>query len=118
MPTRPGSLRLNNVSLGRGHRRGGSEFPAAEAHLQPGVVITEVGKTAVHNAREALDALKNVDLSKGGVPLYVATREGSQFVFLKAAGASNSQPDQSEAPDENPGLFLFHEMASIALVPN
>jgi serine protease Do len=60
---------------------------AANAHLAPGVVITEVGKTPVHNAREAIDALKNVDLSKGGVPLYVATREGSQFVFLKAGGA-------------------------------
>ena len=57
---------------------------AAAAGLEAGVVITEVGKTPVHNAREALDALRAVDMSKGGVPLYIATREGSQFVFLKA----------------------------------
>ena len=80
-------LGLNDIRSGAVITAVDPNSPAAEAHLQPGVVITEVGKTAVHNAREALDALKNVDLSKGGVPLYVATREGSQFVFLKAAGA-------------------------------
>jgi serine protease Do len=55
---------------------------AAEAGLQKGVVITEIGRMPVHNAQEAADMLNKVDPSKG-VPLYVVTREGSQFVFLK-----------------------------------
>jgi len=56
---------------------------AAQAGLQEGEVITEVGRTPVHNAQEAVDALKKADLSKG-VPLYVATREGSQPIFVQS----------------------------------
>jgi serine protease Do len=80
-------LHLNGVQSGAVITAVDPNSPAAAAHLQPGVVITEVGKTPVHNAREAVEALKNVDLSKGGVPLYIATQEGSQFIFLKAADA-------------------------------
>ena len=59
------------------------DSPAAQAGLQEGEVITEVGRTPVHNAQEAIDALKKADLSKG-VPLYVATREGSQPIFVQS----------------------------------
>jgi S1-C subfamily serine protease len=55
---------------------------AAEVGLQKGFVITEIGRTPIHNAQEAADTLNKVDPSKG-VPLYIVTREGSQFVFLK-----------------------------------
>jgi serine protease Do len=78
------SLGLTDVHSGAVIMSVDPNSPAAAAGLVAGVVITEVGKTPVHNAREALDALHAVDLSKGGVPLYIATREGSQFVFLKA----------------------------------
>jgi serine protease Do len=78
-------LHLNDVRSGAVITAVDPNSPAGAAHLQPGVVITEIGKTPVHNAREAIDALKKVDLAKGGVPLYIVTSEGSQFVFLKAA---------------------------------
>jgi serine protease Do len=55
---------------------------AAQAGLQEGDVITEVGNTPVHNAEEAGSALKKSDLAKG-VRLYIATKEGSEFVFLQ-----------------------------------
>jgi serine protease Do len=57
--------------------------PAADAGLAPGMVITMVGKTEVHNTDEAMDALKKADL-KQGIPLYVTFREGSRFVFLQS----------------------------------
>jgi serine protease Do len=60
---------------------------AALAGLEEGEVITEVGRTPVHTAEEASAALQKADLGKG-VPLYVATREGSEFVFLKTPDAS------------------------------
>jgi serine protease Do len=60
---------------------------AAEKGLQPGVVITEIGRTPVHSAQEAADILNKVDPSKG-VPLYIVTREGSEFIFL---GGGDSQ---------------------------
>ncbi|MGD0768875.1 MAG: trypsin-like peptidase domain-containing protein [Tepidisphaeraceae bacterium] len=77
-------------SLGLGDVRSGAVITGVErnsvaalAGLREGDVITEVGRTPVHNAAEAVDALKKVDLSKG-VPLYIASKEGSQFVFLKS----------------------------------
>ena len=80
-------------SLGLGDVKSGAVITAVErnsvaalAGLREGDVITEVGRTPVHNAAEAVDALKKVDLSKG-VPLYIATKEGSQFVFLKSNDA-------------------------------
>jgi serine protease Do len=80
-------------SLGLGDVRSGAVITGVErnsvaalAGLQQGDVITEVGRTPVHNAAEAVDALKKVDLSKG-VPLYIASKEGSQFVFLKSNDA-------------------------------
>ena len=57
--------------------------PAAREGIRPGDVITEVGKTAVKNAKEAREALAKVDLSKG-VRLYVVSREGSRFAFVQA----------------------------------
>lgn len=56
---------------------------AAKAGLRPGVVITRVGSTPVHNAQEAADALGKADL-KQGVLLYITTREGSEFVSLQS----------------------------------
>lgn len=61
---------------------------AAQAGLQEGDVIIEVGRTHVHNAEEAAEALKKADLATG-VRLYIATKAGSDFVFLK-----NGNPDQ------------------------
>src|SRR5688500_4491157 len=60
--------------------------PAAREGIQPGDVITEVGKTAVTNAKEAREALAKADLDKG-VRLYVVSREGSRFVFVQADAA-------------------------------
>jgi serine protease Do len=57
--------------------------PAYKEGIRPGDVITEVGKTAVKNAKEAKDALGKIDLSKG-VRLYVVSREGSRFVFVSS----------------------------------
>jgi serine protease Do len=57
--------------------------PAAREGIRPGDVITEVGKTAVKNAKEAREALAKADLGKG-VRLYVVSREGSRFVFVQA----------------------------------
>jgi serine protease Do len=59
----------------------------AREGIRPGDVITEVGKTAVSNAKEARDALAKADLSKG-VRLYVVSREGARFVFVQSSGQS------------------------------
>jgi serine protease Do len=56
--------------------------PAARK-LRIGDVITDVGDETVSNAKEAREALKNADLSKG-VRLTVMGPEGSRFVFLKS----------------------------------
>jgi serine protease Do len=56
---------------------------AASRELRPGDVITKVGDTAVHNAKEAKDALAKADLSKG-IRLYVVSRDGSRFVFIQS----------------------------------
>ena len=60
--------------------------PAAREGIRPGDVITEVGKTAVKNAKEARDALAKADLNKG-VRLYVVSRDGSRFVFVSSDAA-------------------------------
>jgi serine protease Do len=55
--------------------------------IQPGDVITEVFKTPIHNAQDAITALKDADLTKG-VRLYVVSKDPdgnqfSRFMFLK-----------------------------------
>ncbi len=77
------SLGIGDVKSGAVIMSVANDSPAAEAGLQKGMVITEVGRSPAHNAQEAADLLKKVDLSKG-VPLYVVTREGSSFVFIKS----------------------------------
>jgi serine protease Do len=57
---------------------------AARKGLRPGDVITSVGDETVTTAREARDALKKADLTKG-VRLSITGRDGSRFVFLKSA---------------------------------
>ena len=56
---------------------------AAKTGLRVGDVITSVGSQEVSTAKEASDALAKADL-KTGVRLYVETRGGGGFIFLKA----------------------------------
>jgi len=56
---------------------------AAKVGLRPGDVITQVGETKVKTAKEAGDALGAADLKKG-VRLYIASQQGSRFVFVKS----------------------------------
>ncbi len=56
--------------------------PAAEQGLRPGDVITRIGNQKITDAATALEALRQADLSKG-VRLYVQTRDGARFVFIK-----------------------------------
>lgn len=70
-----------------------SESPAAEAGLKPGEVITEVGRTKVHTAAEAANALKAAGSTRG-IPVYILAFDqgkflGSQFVFIKANPSGN-----------------------------
>jgi serine protease Do len=51
-------------------------------------VIVEVGNTKIHNARDAEEALSNAN-PKDGVRLYVATPQGSTFVFLQGDDQGN-----------------------------
>ncbi|HEX4052919.1 MAG TPA: trypsin-like peptidase domain-containing protein [Tepidisphaeraceae bacterium] len=81
-PNAAESLGISDVKAGAVITDVQRDSAAAVAGLRQGDVITEVGRTPVHNAEEAAEALKKVDPSKG-VPLYVVTREGSQFVFVK-----------------------------------
>lgn len=60
--------------------------PAARAGLRAGDVITEVGNQKIKTAQELADALKKADPKKG-VRLYVISREGSRFVFLRSDAA-------------------------------
>jgi serine protease Do len=55
---------------------------AAKAGLQPGDLITEVGKQHVANAQEARDALAKQSLA-AGIRMYITNRDGSRFVFLR-----------------------------------
>jgi serine protease Do len=69
---------------------------AAKAGLRAGDVITQVFRTPIHNAKDAADALQNVDVKKG-VRLYVVTRDDqsghiiSRFVFIKSGDTSLDQ---------------------------
>jgi serine protease Do len=74
---------LGNISDGALITRVEPRSPAAEQGLRPGDVITRVGGEQVKDAASAIAALKAADLSKG-VRLYVHTRDGARFVFLKA----------------------------------
>src|SRR5206468_2925444 len=58
--------------------------PADRAGLEPSMVITQVGRTAVKGVADFEAELKNVSLDKG-VLLLVRTQEGSKFVVLKAS---------------------------------
>jgi serine protease Do len=55
---------------------------AANAGLRPGDVITRVASTDVTSASDAADALSKLDPSKG-IRLYVASQDGSRFVFIQ-----------------------------------
>ena len=55
---------------------------ATDSQLQPGEVITQVGSRSVHSAADANAALAKVDAKKG-VRLYIASGEGSRYVFLQ-----------------------------------
>ena len=55
---------------------------ASRAGLRPGLVITNVGRKPVANAREAYDALSRSDI-KRGIRLTVLTSDGSDFVVLQ-----------------------------------
>ena len=77
------SLGLNDVRSGAVITAVERNSAAAQAGLQEGDVITEVGRTPVHSAEEAVAALKKADLSTG-VRLYIATKSGSEFVFLQS----------------------------------
>ncbi len=55
---------------------------AAEEGLRPGDVITRINDQEVGNAEDASNALAKSDLGKG-VRMYVTSREGSRFVFVK-----------------------------------
>ena len=76
------SLGLNDVRSGAVITAVERNSAAALAGLQEGDVITEVGRTPVHNAEEATEALKKANLATG-VRLYIATKTGSEFVFLQ-----------------------------------
>lgn len=55
---------------------------AARAGIGVGDLITKINNQAIATAEDAASVLKNVDL-KRGVRLYVVSREGSRFVFLR-----------------------------------
>jgi serine protease Do len=61
---------------------------AAKKGLQPGDVITMVGNDHVKTAAAAVAALTKADLDKG-IVLYVASPDGSRFVFLQNEDAGN-----------------------------
>ncbi|MCC6423101.1 MAG: PDZ domain-containing protein [Phycisphaerales bacterium] len=57
--------------------------PAAAEGVRPGDVITKVDNQPVKTADEAVAILNKADL-KAGVTLYITSREGSRFVFVKS----------------------------------
>jgi len=61
-----------------------NDSAAAESGLQKGDVITQVGRIPVHSASQAADLIKKRTENGGGVRLYVVTKLGSQFVFLRS----------------------------------
>ena len=60
--------------------------PAHRAGIREGDIITRIGNEKVKNAQSAAAALSKNDLSKG-VRLYVTSKDGDRFVFVKT-GAS------------------------------
>jgi serine protease Do len=56
--------------------------PAAQAGIQPGDIITQVGDKDVTTAGEARDAMAKQDLAKG-IRLSITNRQGSRFVLLR-----------------------------------
>ncbi|MGA2584482.1 MAG: trypsin-like peptidase domain-containing protein [Tepidisphaeraceae bacterium] len=77
-------LQLGDVTAGAVITNVDPNSPAATAGLQQGMVITDVGRTKVHNAQEAASALSKADL-KQGIRLYVASHDGKAFFFLQNA---------------------------------
>jgi serine protease Do len=73
---------LGSIEKGAVITRVDPRSPAAEQGLRPGDVITRVGGDEVADAASAIAALKDADLAKG-VRLYVQTRDGARFVFIK-----------------------------------
>jgi serine protease Do len=55
---------------------------AAKAGLQPGLVITHVGRTVINSSRDAYDALTKGDM-KTGIRLTIVSPDGSDFVLLQ-----------------------------------
>jgi serine protease Do len=78
-------LQLNNIKTGAVVIKVDPNSPAADAGVQPGMVVTEVGSAKVHNAQEAGDALSKSDI-KQGIRLYVTTSTGKTFVFMQNDG--------------------------------
>jgi serine protease Do len=68
---------------------------AARKGLRPGDVITRVGNTTVNNAEEATAALSKADPAKG-VRLYVASPEGSRFVFVPAEKKATTKDSEKK----------------------
>jgi len=56
---------------------------AAMAGLRPGDLITRVGQQKVSDAKQASEALSKANL-KDGIKLYVANRQGTEFLFLQS----------------------------------
>ncbi len=75
---------LGDITEGAIITRVAPRSPAAEQGLRPGDVITRIGGEKVADAESATAALKEADLAKG-VRLYVQSREGARFVFIKAS---------------------------------
>ncbi len=60
--------------------------PAAREGIRPGDVITKVGSQSVNNAKDAKEAIKAGDITKG-IRLYVVGRDASRFVFIQQDAA-------------------------------
>jgi serine protease Do len=56
--------------------------PADKAGIRPGDLITHVAGQVVTNARQAGDAIRKQDMSKG-IRFYVTSADGSRFVFVE-----------------------------------
>lgn len=60
--------------------------PAQRAGIREGDIITRIGNEKVKTAQSAAAALSKNDLTKG-VRLYVASKDGDRFVFVKSSGS-------------------------------
>jgi serine protease Do len=58
--------------------------PAHRAGVREGDIITRIGNERIKNAQSAATALSKNDLTKG-VRLYVTSKDGDRFVFVKSA---------------------------------